>query len=212
MKLTVLTICGEAAELKERERFAMNVTKNRRQVISSLTVVLGICFWLMTGTAFAQKVTIDFDRNTDFSKYKTYSFGEGTPAPETLTNQRIHEAIESQLAAKGLTMVESNPDLIVVYHCAVDKQTQLNTSYLGGWGWGRGWGRWGGGMGNSITQVEQIPVGHLIVDIGDTAEKRYIWRGTSTKTVSSNPQKNAKTIDEGVKKMFEKFPPPPEKM
>jgi hypothetical protein len=38
----------------------------------------------------------------------------------------------------------------------------------------------------------------LIVDIGDAAEKRYIWRGTSTKTVSSNPEKNAKTIDEGV--------------
>jgi uncharacterized protein DUF4136 len=151
--------------------------------------VLGFCFWLMTGTAFAQKVTVDFDRNADFSKYKTYSFGEGTPAPETLTNQRIQEAIESQLAAKGLTRVESNPDLIVVYHCAVDKQTQLNTSYLGSWGWGRGWGRWGGGMGNSITQVEQIPVGHLIVDIGDTAEKRYIWRGTSTRRSAATLRK-----------------------
>jgi Domain of unknown function (DUF4136) len=59
--------------------------------------------------------------------------------------------------------------------------------------------------------VEQIPVGHLIVDIGDAAEKRYIWRGTSSKTVSSNPEKNAKTINEGVRKMFEKFPPLPEK-
>jgi Domain of unknown function (DUF4136) len=188
----------------------MNVTTNKKRSISALTVVLGFCSLLMTGTAFAQKVTIDFDRNTDFSKYRTYSFGRGTPAPETLMNQRIQDAIERQLAEKGLTMVESDPDLIVVYHCAVDKETQLNTTYLGGWGWGWGWGRWGGG-GNAITQVEQIPVGHLIVDIGDAAEKRYIWRGTSTKTVSSNPEKNAKTIDEGVRKMFEKFPPPPEK-
>ena len=47
----------------------------------------------------------------------------------------------------------------------------------------------------------------MIVDIGDAAAKRYIWRGTATDTVSSNPEKNAKTINQAVKKMFEKFPP-----
>jgi hypothetical protein len=211
VKFAVLTIYCETTKPKEKDRIAMNVTKNKRKIISVLTVVLGFSFLLMTGTAFAQKVTIDYDRNADFSKYRTYAFGQGTPAPETLTNQRIQEAIESQLAAKGLTRVESNPDLIVVYHCAVDKETQLNTTYLGGWGWGRGWWRWGGGLGDAITRVEKIPVGHLIVDIVDPAEQRYIWQGTSSKTVSSNPEKNAKTIEKGVRKMFEKFPPPPEK-
>jgi len=182
--------------------------------------MLSICFLLMTGTAFAQKVTVDFDKNTDFSKYKTYAFSAGTPTPLTLTNQRIEQAIEAQLVAKGLTKVESNPDLSVVYHCAVDKRTQLNTTSIGGWGWGPGWGRyggwgawgglggWGGFGGDAITQVEEIPVGHLIVDIGDAAAKRYIWRGTATDTVSSDPEKNAKTINKAVRKMFEKFPPP----
>jgi len=189
----------------------MDVTKANKKMISGLPVMLGICFLLMTGTAFAQKVNVDFDRNADFSKYKTYAFAPGTPAPETLMNQRIEDAIEAQLAAKGLTRVASNPDLFVVYHCAVDKQTQLNTTSLGGWGWGPGWRRWGGFGGDAITQVEQIPVGHLIVDIGDAAEKRYIWRGTATKTISSHPENNAKTINQEVRKMFEKFPPPPEK-
>jgi hypothetical protein len=55
--------------------------------------------------------------------------------------------------------------------------------------------------------VEQIPVGTLIVDIGDSTNKRYIWRGTASNTISSKPDKNAKTIDGEVKKMFEKFPP-----
>jgi len=161
---------------------------------------------------------VDYDKGTDFSKYKTYAFAEGTPTPETLTNQRIERAIEAQLAAKGLTKVESNADLTVVYHCSVTQKTQLNTTNLGGWGWGPGWGRgwgWGGGFrrgwgglgGNAITQVEQIPVGTLIVDIGDSTSKKYIWRGTATGTINSKPDKNAKTIDQEVKKMFEKFPP-----
>jgi Domain of unknown function (DUF4136) len=55
--------------------------------------------------------------------------------------------------------------------------------------------------------VEQIPVGTLIVDIGDSSTKRYVWRGTATKTISGKPDKNAKVIDDVMKKMFEKFPP-----
>src|SRR4030095_3752239 len=162
----------------------MDVTKANKRIIKPLPM-LSICFLLMTGTAFALKVTVDFDRQTDFSKYKTYAFSEGTPTPVTLTNQRIEQAIGAQFVAKGLTRVESNPDLSVVYHCAVDKQTQLNTTSIGDWGWGPGWGRyggcgggwlgwggWGGYGGDAITQVEEIPVGHLIVDIGDAVAKR----------------------------------------
>jgi hypothetical protein len=176
--------------------------------------VIVVLFLLLTaGKSFAQKVTVDFDKDVDFSKYKTYAFTEGTPTPVTLTNQRIEKAIEAQLAAKGLTRVESNADLTVVFHCAITERTQLSTRSLDGWdwgpgwGWGRGWRRWGGGGGTSITQVEQIPVGTLIVDIGDSSTKRYIWRGTATKTISSKSDKNAKVIDHVMKKMFEKFPP-----
>ena len=196
----------------------MKAIKLTRKTTIGIRLVVGLCFMLTAGTALAQKVSVDFDKNTDFSKFKTYAFVEGTSTPETLTNQRIESAIEAQLAAKGLTRVQGNADLTVVFHCAVKQQTQLNTTNLGGWGWGPGWGRgwgWGGGWrggwgglgGNAITQVEQIPVGTLIVDIGDSASKKYVWRGTATKTLSSDQAKNEKTIDQEVKKMFEKFPP-----
>lgn len=191
----------------------MNVTNTTKRIINFIPAVFTFCFLLSSSTALAQKVNLDYDKDTDFSKYKTYSFGQGTPAPETLMDQRIRQAIASQLAAKGLTQVDSNADLFVVYHCAIDKQTQLNTTSLGGFGWGAGWRRWGGfGDGDAITRVEQIPIGTLIVDIGDMAQKRYIWRGTATKTLSTNPEKNAKSINEGIQKMFAMFPPPSEKM
>lgn len=185
----------------------MKTIKSTQKITIGMRVVVGLCFLLTAGIAFAQKVNVDFDKDTDFSNYKTFAFAEGTPTPATLTNQRIEKAIEAQLSAKGLTRVESNADLTVVFHCADTERTQLNTTSLGGWGWGRGWRRWGGVGGTAITQVQRIPVGTLIVDIGDSSNKRYIWRGTATKTISSKPDKNAKAIDEGVKKMFEKFPP-----
>ena len=198
----------------------MRAIKSTQKMRIGMRVIIGLCLLASAGAACAQKVSVDYDKETDFSKYKTYTFAAGTPTPETLTNQRIEKALETALAAKGLARVSSNADLTVVFHCSHTKKTQLNTTSLGGWGWGPGWGRgwgwgWGGGWGglggDSITQVEEIPVGTLIVDIGDSANKRYVWRGTASKTLSSNPEKNAKTIDQDVKKMFEKFPPKEEK-
>ena len=193
----------------------MKAEKSNQLITISRRVAVSLCCLLVAGTAFARSVNVDFDKDTDFSKYKTYSFAEGTPTPVSLMNQRIESAIEAQLAAKGLTKVEGDADLTVVYHCAVTQKTQLNTTSYGGWGWGPGWRRgwgwgwrgWGGLGGNAITQVERIPVGTLIVDIGDSTNKRYIWRGTASNTISSKPDKNAKAIDGEIKKMFEKFPP-----
>src|SRR6266852_566953 len=188
----------------------MKSIKSTRSMRIGMQVVLFLL--LAARQSVAQKVSVDFDKEIDFSKYKTYAFTEGTPTPVTLTNQRIERAIEAQLAAKGLTRVESNADLTVVFHCSVTERTQFSTRSLDGWGggpgwgWGPGWRRWGGG-GTAITQVEQIPVGTRIVDIGDSSTRNYIWRGTGTGTISSKPEKNAQAINEVMKKMFEKFQP-----
>ena len=127
-----------------------------------------------------------------------------------MANQRVIEGIAKQLAANGLQKVnaEANPPLLVQFQAALSEQTQYNTLDTG-MGYGPGWYRWGGG--SSVTTVQNIPVGHLLVDIGDEANKRYIWRGTAEKTVSDKPEKNAKAIDKAITEMFKKFPPPPEK-
>ena len=74
------------------------------------------------------------------------------------------------MAAKGFTKSETNPDVFVVYHVAFDKQKDISTyssGYGGGYGaygWGYG-GGWGGGT--TTTQVRDILVGTLVVDLAD---------------------------------------------
>ena len=65
-----------------------------------VALVLMIC-----ASARAQKVTVDWDHDiTDFSKFKTYSWAKShKPVANQLMEQRIVAAIDSQLAAKGLT-------------------------------------------------------------------------------------------------------------
>ena len=181
--------------------------------MKAVRIVLSLGFLLMmTGAALAQKVNVDWDKTANFSGFKTYAWSNGTPAKNPLVADRIVQGIEAQLAAKGLQKVEpgNNPDLVVMYHASTDTETQLNTIDTGMYG--AGWGRYGyGGMGSSTTYVDKILVGQLIVDIGDVKNKKFLWRGTASGTVSDKPEKNEKTINKAITKMFEKFPPPVKK-
>jgi hypothetical protein len=166
---------------------------------------------LLSATAYAQKVNVDFDKTADFTAYKTYSWGEGTPAKNPLGNQRIIAGIESYLSAKGWQKVESNSDVVVIYSASTSNETQINTFESGGMWGGYRWG-WGGyGMGSSTTTVSNIKVGELIVDMADVKNKKFVWRGTASDTMSDNPEKNQKKLDKALAKMFKKFPPMPGK-
>lgn len=166
--------------------------------------------FLISATTYAQKVNVDYDKSANFSSYKTYSWGRGTPAPNPLGDQRIIAGIDAQLAAKGWQKVESDADVVVIYSAAVSSKTQINTFDTGGpWG-GYRWGRWGGyGGGSSTTTVQEIPVGQLIVDMADVKNKAFVWRGTASDTLSDKPEKNQKKLAKALAKMFKNFPPAP---
>lgn len=156
------------------------------------------------GSAFAQKVSVDYDHEADFSKYKTYAWAEGTPAKDPFMHQRIVDAIDAQLKAKGWTRVEpdKNPETYALYHAAVTEEKEVQ---VWGTGYGRGW-RWGG-MGTAQVDVNKILIGQLMVDLGDAASKKLVWRGRASDTLSDKPEKNEKKIQKAAEKMFKNFPP-----
>jgi hypothetical protein len=171
--------------------------KSLRILLSLLLVASGL-------SAFAQKITTDYDHSANFQSYHTYAWTKGTPLKNQLWDQRVIDGVDQRLQAKGFQKVsaDANPDLVVLYHGAVGQQAQLNTYNTGGWGW-----RWGGGM--ATTTVDQIPVGQLTVDIGDPKTKKLLWQGGASDTLSDKPDANQKKLNKALDKMFQKFPPPP---
>lgn len=155
-------------------------------------VILGVC--LMPIAAQAQRVNVDYDKAVDFSKYKTYAWETGQPAPNPLVHKRILNAIDNQLAAKGRSKVESSANAIVVYYAAIEEERQLNA-----WGGGP---RWSG-----TVNVETILTGQLVVDIYDGVTKELLWRGFVSDTASEKADKNEKKLNEAVAKLFKRFPP-----
>src|SRR5271170_7784216 len=99
----------------------------------------GVALLFATAT-WAQQVKTDYDRSANFSQYKTYSW-EKVQTQDQLWVDRIKEAVNTALAAKGLTLVVSGGDVAIVAIEMTKNQQTLNTFYDGfggGWGWRRG--------------------------------------------------------------------------
>jgi hypothetical protein len=128
---------------------------------------------------------------------------------DQLINKEIKRAVDEQLAQKGLTKLDKNADLIVGYHAAI---RQEQTLYVSGMGWGgRGWGR--GWDGSVQGQTSSVPIGTIVVDLYDPAQKQLIWRGDATKTIDlkKDPDKNYKNLQKAMAKLFKNYPPTPNK-
>jgi hypothetical protein len=160
---------------------------------------------MIANVTFAQKVTTDVKKDAEFSQYKTFMWIKKPKTTDPLKRQRVIDDVNAALAAKGLQMVTSNADVGIAAHEATQREHSLDTFYNG---FGGGW-RWGGGFGSATTTVNTYEVGTLVVDIFDCKTKEAVWRATASKTLSSNPQKNADSLNKAITDMFKKFPPEP---
>jgi Domain of unknown function (DUF4136) len=187
--------------LKRAEKKRLQEAKGEIMKVKSTIFFSIAMFFVLTAASFADQVKTDYDHNANFGQYKTYSW-EKVQTKDPLLVDRIKSAVNASLAAKGLTEVPSGGDISVVAMEITKKQQTLNTFYDG---FGGGW-RWGG-FGDATTTTETYKVGTLVVDLFDANSKNLIWRGSSSDTLSNNPNKNTKNLDKGVQKMFAHFPP-----
>ena len=160
---------------------------------------------LFTTLAFAQKTDIDWDRTANFANFHTYSWEKSPHPAKGFWNDRIIDAVNKELQAKGLTKVDSNPDMWVVYSNSIKDQKQVvGTGYNMGPGWY--WGGWGGP--NQVTYNTYVTkMGTLVVEMADAKNKQLLWRGSATDTISDNSNKNINNLNKAVSKLFQNFPP-----
>ena len=167
---------------------------------------------LSSAPVLAVDVEVDHDKVADFSNRKTYAWKAGTEAPNPLTEQKIHMAVEANLRGKGLTKVETAPDIWIVTHASVTSDARINVEtfgYGGGYGW-NGWNTWNAA---TTVRIQDNETGVLLVDILDGPKATLIWRGIAKQSIPDlpDPDKITKQINSAVASMFKQFPPPPEK-
>jgi len=170
------------------------------------------------GTALAQDVRYNFDKQADFSQFKTYKWVtlKGAQVPNELVDMQIKAAVDMELATKGLKRTDAETaDLYVGYQSAINTEKEY-TSFDTGWGYGPGWGGgWYGGGGTSTTTgtTSTIYVGQIAVDMYQAGQKQLVWRGVASKTLDTKakPEKQQKNLAKAMTKLFKNYPPPVKK-
>jgi hypothetical protein len=192
---------------------ARDATKERSGIKRFSSVICLSLLLFVANFALGQDVRYNFDQSADFSKFKTYKWVpiKGAEPVNDITDKQIKDAIDAELAKKGLTKVDSdNADLFIGYQTAIGQEKQF-TSYNTGWGYGPGWGGgWYGGAGGMTTgQTSTIYTGQLALDMYDSAHHELVWRGVASKTLDpkANPEKRQKNLSKAVAKLLKNYPP-----
>lgn len=160
----------------------------------------------------AQKTSAAFDEKVDFSNFKTFAFDKDG-ARNPYVNTLIVEAIERELTSRGLTKVNTDPDMKVVYLAATVPNLQVqnvpfyhvvNPAYSGM-------------VGSATMNMWDVTTGTLVIDLWDSKTDRVVFRGTITDVLQRAPSADLKAdakivtkpINKGVAKIFKKYPVKP---
>ncbi|MDO5105826.1 DUF4136 domain-containing protein [Capnocytophaga sp.] len=155
-------------------------------------------------------VAVDYDRQADFSTYKSYAFfkeGLDRVPISDLDKKRILRAIEQNLNAKEMNLSE-NPDFLVsIFTKERENINVYNNNFHYHpyyWGWGFGWGPFYGG---NYYNVSSNTEGTLYIELIDAKSKELVWQGKGTGYIPQNVNNKEEAIANFVNKILEKYPP-----
>jgi len=196
------------------EHYLRSKWSDKQMKRSSLCWTIGL---LLLGSAISwtQDVRYNFDKDSDFSRFKTYKWVliKNAQPVDDILNKNIQSTVDAQLAAKGMTKTDADSaDLYIGYQAAVGQEKQL-TLYSSDWGYGGGWyrGGWYGGPSSSMTtgQTSTIYTGQLVLDMYDSHNQDLVWRGVVSKTLDAKakPEKQQKNLTKAVTKLLKNYPP-----
>ena len=178
---------------------------------------LALAVSLMAAAGCAgQHVTTDYSPSAAFPKYHTFALV--TPpdsASQQLVDDRVRNAVDSGLKAKGLTETARDSADLYVGYGVVDRTHR--EVYTTGWGWHGGWGWWGYRWGTPWpagfeSTVDTYTDGTVVVWMVDGKTKQVVWQGRAADALSlpvKDPAHATQSIDGAVAKLLAKYPPQP---
>jgi hypothetical protein len=149
------------------------------------------------------RVDLDYDKETDFSTFRSYSWKDpGAGAKTQEMHTRIIWYVERELEKKGLKKAaEGQGDLFVRYFAKSEESVQGTAS--------QGESRLPGGSGSLSTSVDfhKVTAGTLILELQRGKDQKTVWRaGSQYRSIDRN-RIDAETA-KAVRQLLGKYPPP----
>lgn len=191
-------------------------------------ILLGLALALGGGlSACSSAVNVEQRADVNFAKYRTFDFadtevktqGDQNPLLNSpIAQDRIKQAIASELAKRGLRQVEANPDFLVTTHTYVERAERTvydsypgaNYAYPYAVGYrGRflpiNYGYWYSPAYYQTPRTEQYREGTLVLDFIDARTNNLVWRGSMADPVD-DPARLGSEFSKSAKEILDKFP------
>lgn len=150
-------------------------------------------------------VATDHNREYDFSRLKSFAWMAREPdvlrdplVDTALLERRVKQAVEREMAARGLVRAEEDPDFYVTYHFGTQSQVDVSACGYHYPESPRCWGR--------EVETYTYAKGTLVLDFVDAEDLELVWRGYATGAIHDLDRMEA-TIGEAVAKVLNRFPP-----
>ncbi len=150
-------------------------------------------------------VTYDYDKKTDFSKYKTYNYyADLETGLSELDTNRLLDALDEVLGAKGF-MLSENPDFFINITSTEFHEGQRSTVGVGVGGGGR---NVGGGVSIGIPIGQSGINRQIVFDFRDENGIGLFWQAVSESSYNPNstPEKREAKLRAIVEKVLTKYP------
>lgn len=172
--------------------------------------VIYICLLLVFSCTSARVTKVDAADNFNLANYKTFNFYEitanGEPVDPQYANRIdiLKSAIQQQLTGKGLTLAQSNPDLvvnigIVTTEKVQTRQTDFRTDaprYIGQrrYSWK-----------SREVEVGRYQAGTVSVELVDPAKNEMVWQGVMEGVIPKKDKALQREANAGVTELFSKL-------
>ena len=157
------------------------------------------------------KVNSSYEKNQDFSEYKTFCWLKGCEftftgpqyLEDSLLRENIKNAIIAEMNKKGFTQDENNPDLLIDFHISVENESSII--------YHRG--------DDDIYEFKPFPdqevvnylKGTIVIDMVDKEQGKMVWRSEAIGYMDLHPDLSEKNVRKGIAYTLKNFPPKKEK-
>jgi hypothetical protein len=184
-------------------------------------IVIAVFLLALPSRAIAAETRVDYDRQKDFSRYRTFAVEIGSlilpdgssDEQNTLTASRLRQAVTRELNARGLESTSGRADLVIRVSSRESERTEIVSSGWSRFGPYRGWGYFGpygyyNRLYNRRPYFDDVWTyryfeGSLRVDIVERNTGALIYRAQVTDRVGKDVDKY---LVKGIDRAFKKYP------
>ncbi len=166
------------------------------------SIVLALCFV----SCAPIRVNYDFEKNTNFTQYKTYNYySEMNTGLSELDTKRFLDALDQKMTAKGFTL-SNTPDFFIDIKSNEYQEVQRNNV---GVGLGGGGGHVGGGISIGLPIGQANVNRQITIDFVDENKKQLFWQAVSESSFNpkATPEKREALLNAIAEKVLMQYPP-----